>query len=259
MLAGCGSRNAADTDERAPAATPASVPDLPPGGLPTVAVTLTRRDLILAVAEAASESASGRDDAARQRLLDGQTFSFRIRMCEGAPSRGRMIFDPEERVLRISVTPDLDQNDPVARALGSDQFEAVEGFWVPYPWLLQAACPAAAATGLPEASASGEPEPAPTARPTVALAQFFGEGTARSIRRAGRPYSVTQRVEDGAQPEAVDLVLGGRLAALPGGKVINCMIDEPSLRPQCVISVRFDAVQLARASDGAVLAEWSGT
>lgn len=145
LLAACGSEPP-QRDANEAGAVPANRTEPAPAALPTVEQPLTRRDLILAAAEAASDQVTGTDDAERQQKLDGRSFSFRIRLCEGAPSRDRLTFDREDRVLRVSVTPDLSADDPVAAAVGAGKFEAVEGFWLPYPWLLQATCLAAPAT-----------------------------------------------------------------------------------------------------------------
>lgn len=256
-LPGCGTRQRGD-DANNDAAVPANVAEPSPATLPTVEQPLNRRDLILAAAEAASDLVTGTDDTERQQPLAGRSFSFRIRLCEGAPGRGRLTFDPEKRVLRVEVTPDLAGDDPVAAAVGAGEFEAVEGFWVPFPWLLRAACPPLQPGGTgQEKDAKPIEAPVPT-RPTLGLAQFFEADTDRSTRRDGRPFSVTRRLDEGRQPGPVDLVLRGRLARLRDAKVINCVATAPMLAPQCIVSVRFDSVRLENAEDGELLAEWSG-
>lgn len=253
-MVGCGGTREKERDQ--PEQTPANAAE--PAALPTADPPLTRRDLILVAMESATDLVTATDVAERQQRLDGRSFSFRIRLCEGAPSRDRLTFDREKRVLRVAVTPDLNANDPVAAALGAGEFEALEGFWVPYPWLLQAACSPVPSSGGAEKRDAAPVEASAQARPTLALAEVFLPGADRSARREGRPFSVTRRLDEGVAPGAVDLVLRGRLTRLPGAKVINCVASEAMLAPQCIVSVRFDAVRLEQAESGELLGEWSG-
>ena len=255
---------ACDTRPRAGDRSPSKLPELTnlaeaaPPELPTVEQPLTRRDLILAAIEAANDVMVGTDDAERQQGLDGRRFSFRIRLCVGTPSSGRLTFDPEGRVLRASVSADITAENPVAAALSANRFEAVEGFWVPYPWLLQASCPPAPPSPAPDTIREAAATTSDPARPTFGLAEFFSPDTDRSIRREGRPFSVTRRLEEGSAPGPIDLVLRGRLIQLPDAKVINCQPNATMLPPQCIVSVRFDVVRLEQANGGELLAAWSG-
>lgn len=263
VLSACGTQpRGGDSDEAQ--VVPVNVAEPAPAALPTVEQPLTRRDLILAATEAASDLVTGVDDAERQQALDGRSFSFRIRLCD----RDRVTFDSDQRVLRIAIKPDLDAANPVVASIGAEKFEAVEGFWVPYPWLLRAACPSAP-TGMeqegPDTPTGNEQEgsDAPAERlmpapPTLGLAQFYLPETDRSARRQGRPFSVTRRLDAGSKPGPVDLVLRGRLARLPDAKVVNCVAKTAALPPQCIISIRLDTVQLEQAEDGELLAQWSG-
>jgi hypothetical protein len=257
LLAGCGPEPP-QGDAGQGAGVPTNIAEPSPPALPTVEQPLTRRDLLLAATEAASDLVTGTDDTERQQRLNGRSFSFRIRLCEGAPSRDRLTYDRDERVLRVAVRPDISMDDPAAAVVGAGKFEAVEGFWVPYPWLLQAACPAAATQEAQQELAPPPAEAAAEERPTLGLAEFFLPDTDRSTQRGGRPFSVTRRLDQGSQPGPVDLVLRGRLKRLPDARVINCITTEPMLAPQCVISVSFDSVRLEWAENGELLAEWSG-
>ena len=252
-VAGCGGSQKEESHQSKQSAAN----DSEPAALPTVDPPLTRRDLILAAMEASTALVTAADDAERQQQLNGRSFSFRIRLCEGAPSRDRLTFDRARRVLRVAVSPDLGANDPVAVALGAGKYEAVEGFWVPYPWLLQAACPPAPSSGKAENPGAAPPIAPAQARPTLALAEFFLLDADRSARREGRPFSVTRRLDEGVTPGPVDLVLQGRLARLPGARVINCVASPAMLAPECIVSVRFDAVRLEQANTGELLGEWS--
>lgn len=254
------------------AATNLTEPPAPePPALPTVEAPLTRRDVLLATIEAASDFATGVDDRERQRALDGRPFSFRMRLCGTGGPLGQSSFDAEERVLRVEVRPTITAESPVVQPLLGERFEAVEGFWVPRPWLLQAGCPRTAPAPAPagaEAEASEEAEQSPSreqAEPpvatvpasTVGLAEFFEPSSDRSQRREGRPYTLTRKLGENVQPGPVDLVLSGRLSRLPEGKVITCTSLQPAGPPTCIVSVRVDTVRLEDPS-GALLAEWTG-
>lgn len=263
-LAAC-APDAADADLAKDADTSAEV--LAGGArpaLPAVAAPLSRRDLLLAAAEAASAYSAGASDSAGQRSLDGRLFSFAIRLCEG--DRGRLFdaaLDEDSAVLRLRVRPDLD-----VEALGSgfadrDRYEAVEGFWIPRPWLLDAACPVGdAATPAqapsPEAGATGTAGSLAPPRPTVGIAQFLDAGSARSRRRAQRAYEVTRKIVPGTVPGAVDLLIEGRVSALASGRSITCSGEGTAAPPRCIISVRVDQVVL-RQPGGEVLAKWSSS
>jgi hypothetical protein len=254
---------------------------LPP--LPIAEPPMNRSAVLLAVAKAASAVALGRDDAAEQRSLDGKRFEVRIRFgCVGpsgpASAAGpfNVRFDEEKRTLRIRATPDLSQADPRVAALGGEAVEAVEGFWMYRPWLLEAGCPAAPAA--PPASSEAKSEgPAPavataveaeeqprTAAPSTAgqrvgIAHFFTKTDSRTGRRDSRAYEATKVLPEGRQPSRAgyDLVLSGRLATVPGGKVINCRIQGPNTPPECIVSTEFDRVRIETPGTKEVVAEWS--
>jgi hypothetical protein len=234
--------------------------------LPSVAPPLTRRDVLLAVTEAASAFGSGRDDSDQQQGLDGRPFSFRIRFCEGIGSSFQRRFDAETRVLNVEVRPNLDSSAPEIREVaGETAFEQVEGFWVPRPWLLQAACPSrpvsqpADAPNADEEQADEAPilESASPAQPSaVGIAQFYAQESARTTRRKDRPYQLTRKLAEGERPGPIDLVLQGRLRRLPGGKIISCTGQALTGPPTCIVSVQVDRVLMAD-EQGQMLADWS--
>ena len=134
----------------------------PPAELPAIPrpqPPIGRSALLAAVAEAASATAAGLPMPKRIASLDGKQFEFRIRFgCRG-PSKDLQkawlgwSFDPEERVLRVRAKPTISEQDPLIAEMAADQQEAVEGFWIPRPWLLQPVCPAMAG-GLSSSMAS---------------------------------------------------------------------------------------------------------
>ena len=238
--------------------------------LPTVSQPLSRRELLLAAAEAASDYAAGVNDTERQRELDGQPFSLAIRFCTGDPDAAlfRSSFDEESRVVRLEVRPDINASSLLFQQLKERAIEAVEGFWIRKPWLLEPACPTMAPAGptteTPNAEVGGEPgtetmqeqaEGRPQWVQRVGIAEFHDQTSDRSARRGNRPYEVTKRLPEGAGMGAVDMVIQGRLRALTTGKVIVCGGGSATMPPSCIISARVDTVSL-RQTGGDVLGEW---
>lgn len=241
--------------------------------LPTVSQPLSRRELLLAAAEAASDFAAGVNDTERQRELSGQPFSLSLRFCEGDRDEAlfRSSFDQESRVVRLEVRPDINASSLLVQQLREPTIEAVEGFWIRKPWLLEPACPtrapAAPATEPPNAEAGGEAstetmqeqaEGRPQRVPRVGIAEFHDQTSDRSARRGNRPYEVTKRLPEGARVGPVDMVIQGRLRALTTGKVIVCTGGSATMPPSCIISARVDAVSL-RQTSGEVLGDWRGS
>lgn len=251
---------------------------------------MDRAAILTAVAQAASAAAAGADDSAEHRSLDGRPFEFAIRFgCRGpSPELREAMFgwtlDREEGTLRLRATPTISSDDAMVERVAGGEFEAVEGFWVPRPWLLDPSCPAAAAI-LPEpaeADAAADPadsaatgdregqevadpiddeqesESPPPALPKVGIAQFFRDTDPRTGRRGSRPYE-TVKTLDPAQPissQGFNLVISGRLRALPGGRVIACVSPGSDSPPDCMVSVRIDGVRLERPDTEELLAEW---
>jgi len=253
--------------ERSPTPAPEdSGPPTPSELLPVADPPLDRERVLIAVARAASDFAAGRDDGARQRDLAGRRFEVRLRFgCEGDAFASRQwSFDERRRVLRVRVEPELSGAGPAIAALGLEGFEAVEGFWIRRPWLLQAACPVR--REAPEAEDEGavpaeesEAEALDSAsEPRIGIAHFFSAQDSRTLRRDSRAYEATVQLAEGEQPSAAgyDLVLSGRLARLPDGRVIACSGEAALTAPRCIVSVDLDRVELARP-DGTRVAEWS--
>lgn len=279
-LAGCGGGGDSGNE--------ANVADDPVLNLPAVPLPqppLDRSALLASVAKAASAAASGQADPAAQRALDGRQFELRIRFgCRGPVPEGEQrwlgwSFDTEERRLRVEARPTITGEDPIIETLALPAFEAVEGFWIPRPWLLQPACPAAAvqlpaAATAEEGQAAEEPQAAKEAEaadgrqpapaepqvraPRVGLAEFFTEADPRSARRDGRPYQFVRTLEEGTAlgSDGYTLVLAGRLRALPGKGVILCSVRGPDVPPDCLVSADFDRVWIERPDNGEMIAEW---
>lgn len=246
--------------------------------LPIVEPPFDRARLLLAVARAASAHSIGANDLAAQRKLDGKQFEVRLRFgCEGqGPGRGDhgWSIDPDGRTLRLRAVPSLSLGDEGVASLADERIEAVEGFWLPRPWLLTAACPAKAAgpaeleaksqpaESQGDGKASGEKAPEAEAIPAVqrvGIARYFTREDSRTGRRIDRPFEAVVQLEDGEQAgrSGFNLVLGGRLRAGPAGRVIRCTGSGQDRPPDCIVSADIDRVWIERPGDKRVLAEWT--
>lgn len=245
----------------------AKVPSLPVAEPP-----LDRQGLIMAIARAASAAAVGADDKDAQRDLAGDRFEIRIRFgCQpaaaGAKAPRSWTFDEQKRVLRFRVLPDYSALPAQLEPLVGDGFEAVEGFWIDRPWILSANCPVVPAAEAAEEkddrpkeatkppAAGSEPSPGAWG---VGIVQFYSATDARTTRRSGRAYEATKTLAETESPSAngYNLVLAGRLARLPNGRVIVCAPVAPDQPPTCTVSVQFDRVWIEEPASKALLAEW---
>ena len=255
-----------------PAAPPAQAPSPAASVLSAAEPPLDREALLLAVVRAASAAAVGGQvqDDADQRRLDGKLFALRLRFgCNAAGQSGQgdrsVRLDERKRTVEISAPADLSLAGLERAGLALKGFEAAEGFWIKQPWLLQPACsasvntPVATSTLESESGSPAAPDAAtiPQPEPRVGIARFYTGTDARTHRRARRAYQYTEALSDGQSPSSsgYDLIVTGRLQALPNGKVIVCT-PQPQGAPACIISARIELVSIARADSGAVLAEW---
>jgi hypothetical protein len=255
LLAACGCQQPqSDQDEAnsaANAARPQTVPEIP---IPVPEPPLGREQLLVAAMRAASDFATGSDDLKAQQALAGKKFEFRVRFGCGEPGATQgdfsWSFDPATGALKVRAAPTLSANDAPVKAIAGDAFETVEGFWIARPWLTTSACP----------RTDANPAPAPDRAPewqTVGIAQFFAATGPRTLRRSGRAYEATKKLPHGEKPAAgFDLVLSGRLAPLPNGRVIACTPSPQGGRPSCIISVEFGKVWIERADTKEHLADW---
>jgi hypothetical protein len=255
-LAACGCQQPQSQDEdttnAANAAEQQTVPQIP---LPAPEAPLGREQLLLAAMHAASDFAAGADDRAAQSELAGKKFEFRMRFgcatADGDAEAYGSTFDPDSATLKVRAVPTLSTADAAVKAIAGEAVEAVEGFWVDRPWLLSAVCPRQAVA----ADSAAQTISVPTK--TVGIAQFFTATGPRTLRRSGRPYEATKKIQGGDEPKGgFDLVLAGRLVALPDGRVIACTSNGGGERPACVISVEFGKVWIEWADTKEHLADW---
>lgn len=221
---------------------------------------LTRVDLVrqanAAAALAAGEGAGSVDDG---RSLVGRRFVLRLPFgCEGVqPRAGRgqtsALYDAEAQTIRLSARPSDWAGLPVVQTLKDEDIEAVEGFWISRPWSFSETCPPR------RDEAAAPPSPTAPSPETLGLAQFFGAGDSRVLRRGDRAYEHVRRL-GGSDSEVLshsyELVLEGRLRAYPDGRPLRCWSESAEHRPVCLFSVQFERVAFEDQADGATLAEW---
>ena len=251
--------------------------------VPQPEAALDRAAILSAVAEAASAAAAGTPMPEGVRSLDGRQFEIRIRFgCRGpSPELGDRwlgwTYEPEKRTIRVRAMPTITREEPLLAQAGVEAFEAVEGFWIPRPWLLQPLCPATAAirSGPAQATASSlgeaqqqDPDPRPDARPAeavpgaprVGIAQFFTQQDARTGRRDMRPYQAVYSLPEGKalSSQGYNLVLSGRLRALGDRGVVQCAARNADSPPECIVSAEFLRVWMEQPDSREVIAEWGG-
>lgn len=259
MLAQCERERPEPIDAEPVAAEPG------PAASPEVVVstTLTRAALLAATSRAASAYAAG-ERAEGADALVGRQFSIRIPFgCNGpqptpaeavADGLARWSWGPGNETIQLSLTPgDWLNTALIAGAGGESDWEAVEGFWVPRPWLTTESCSTVRADPLQ--GAAGAPSPQ-----TVGLAAVSGPDDSRVGRRNGRAYTFTIR-PTGDTPLTAPVggyrvVLEGRLAAFPDGRAIRCRASNPDQRPVCIAAIRLDRVAFTDADASVLLSEW---
>jgi hypothetical protein len=246
--------------------------------LPRPSPPIDRAALLGAVARAASAAAAGADAPDEVRNLDGRQFTLAIRFgCSGPATSSerkwlRWSHDADSRTIRLYARPTISSDEPLLGRLGEQEFEAVEGFWIPRPWLLEPACPATAAIRQAEEDAAEpdseqhdkaepepEPEPAPS-WPRIGIAQYFTSADSRTGRRDSRAYEARHMLAEGeAIPSTgFNLVLSGRLRAIAGRQVIECAASNADSPPECIISAEFQRASIEKPDTGEVIAEWGG-
>ncbi|GLI98975.1 hypothetical protein Sbs19_27930 [Sphingobium sp. BS19] len=140
----------------------------------------------------------------------------------------------------------------IAEGADAPDWEAVEGFWIPRPWLASESCPNVRSDPLQTAKADAAPQ-------TVGLAAIFEAGGSRIGRRNGRAYTFTVRPEGDVplKPPAQGyrLVLEGRIASYPNNRAIRCRAAGPDQRPVCVVAAKLDRVAF-ETPEGKMLSEW---
>lgn len=212
---------------------------------------VSRGELLRAVAAAAEATATGSGYPKAALDLAGRRFALKLPFgCAGPRSDASVgyVYDEARQTLKLTARPEQWGEQDWARSLvGSDQTEAIEGFWVRRPWLASETCP----MDQPAMLLSPFPE-------TVGLAQVFDKGGSRLLQRGARPYEVTRKVEDISLLEKGGFRIGleGRLVGDATGRPIACLATGPDSPPLCLVRVALDRVSLESA-DGQALGEWT--
>lgn len=265
-VAGC-RQEPDDVDPNGVGNAVANLPSVPPP--PPL---LDRAGLLAAVARAASAASAGTAVPADLRALDGRQFEVRIRFgCRG-PSTAATTnwltwsYDSDSRTIEVEARPTISEDAPVVARIGGETFEAVEGFWIPRPWLLQPVCPATVAVKAAEqepppteaeSDAVAPAEPVPVGQ-RVGIAQFFTDTDSRTGRRDNRPYQARHTLDEGEaiSSQGYNLVLSGRLRAFPGRGVIECSATNADTAPDCIVGAEFQRVWIEQPETRAVIADW---
>jgi len=265
----CG-RDQSQENEAANTANAGEQQVVPQLAIPAPQPPLGREQLLVAAMRAASDFATGVDDRSKQDELANRKFEFRMRFGCGGPEPAKSeepfgwSLDKTSGALKVRATPTLSTKNAPVKAIAGEAFEAVEGVWVQRPWLLEATCPRVdtpdkgpAAADMTPKEAPATPEKPEARSPNVGIAQFFTAAGPRTMRRSGRAYEATKRLEAGQDPkDGFDLVLSGRLAPLPDGRVIACTRSPAGERPVCIVSVEFGKVWIERADTHEQIAQW---
>ena len=232
----------------------------PPNAAPAA---LNRAGLLAAISRAASAYAAGERMEGADPLV-GRPFALRAPFgCNGpeptaADSAGdglaRWSWGPENRTIQLSLAPgDWLNTALVSGAAAGSNWEAVEGFWIPRPWLGAEDCSTVRADPLQ--SGNGAPSPQ-----TVGLAAVFTADDSRVGRRNGRAYAFTIRPTGDtpliAPVGGYRVILEGRLASFPDGRAIRCRASSPDQRPVCIAAIRLDRVAFTSADSSVLLSEW---
>lgn len=259
VLTGCDRRSPGPSANIADEVPPPPLPKKLPAPVPALA----RGDLVTAAGRAASAYAEGKPPEGTDPLV-GRTFVVRIAFgCsgpapgpvpDGAPS-GLASWSPgpDGKTIELRMTPgEWAGSALIAGGTDAPAWEAVEGFWIPRPWLTSESCPVVKGDPLQTGEVSAAPQ-------TLGLAAIFEEGGSRIGRRNGRAYAFTVRAADDAplRPprQGYRLVLEGRIASFPNGRAIRCRAAGPDQRPVCVVAAKLDRVAFEDAQ-GTMLSEW---
>ena len=222
--------------------------------LPMPDPPLGREQLLALASRAASAYAAGMGQAPADTELAGRQFEMKIPFgCYGpsAEDDGAALgwsYESGTAALRLRAKPDVSAESPIVQAIGGEEVEAIEGFWIPRPWTASETCPPPRA---------GEPTAVPSP-PSIGLARFFTESDSRIGRRDLRSYETVKRISAESLPREGGFImaLSGRLVALPSGQTVKCHSQHPNARPACLISVEIERVDFQNAETGETIATW---
>jgi hypothetical protein len=235
-------------------------PPRAPTPIPLPPPPLSRSDLIAAAAQAASAYAKGDAYPSQNKAMVGRRFQLAIPFGCAGPSAtpstapARWNFDLKAKTITLTAEPQIWTQTPWVQAvIGKGDYELVQGFWIPRPWVSTESCPVARSP-LP-----GEPPPAPV-EPSVGLVRVVSADASRIGERGEQPYQVVRKASDeqlATTAHEYRLVLGGRVAVLGSGDPVRCFAAGIDQRPICLIGAEIDRVAFEDPASGEVLAEWT--
>ncbi|RZJ03554.1 MAG: hypothetical protein EON89_11255 [Brevundimonas sp.] len=254
ILAACGPEKAAPGKPDRDAAEHHPAPILPDSPAPT----LTRSNLLQAMDVAAAAYAAGQE--VRGSSLVGRRFAVRqsfgcsgptrtpgeANVPDGLPDWSR---DERRQAEKLTLAP-VDWTGASFMDAGSDDWEAVEGFWLTRPWMRADGCPRSETAPPNTDHAGSSPQ-------TAGLAAVFEEDGSRLGRRNGRAYQFTLRDHGDQAASSYRLVLEGRMTSFANGQAIRCHAAGIDQRPVCIGAVKLDRVAFEDAG-GKTLSEWVG-
>lgn len=240
-----------------PSPEPETIEPVQAPTIPLPPPPLTRADLLRLVQEAAAAYAAGKPAPDGHASLAGRRFKVRIpfgcfgpRPAESEAAAGWEYAD-EGRSIRLSARPEDWAGTAFVAQLGGGPYEAVEGLWIPRPWMDVDGCPPLRVDPL-----SGAPAASPQ---TVGLAAFFPGDSSRVDQRGDRPWQATLRAPEGetlTRPAGFHLIVEGRLEVFADGAPVRCNSAGPDQRPVCLIRVQRDRVAFAPMDSDTVIQEW---
>jgi hypothetical protein len=215
---------------------------------------LDRAAFLAAAAEAASSFSTGRPQPGSTSIVGRQ---FRVRIpfgCYGPSPTGQedqtyWRSDPRHRSITVGARPQVWTASPLRVAIDPlGTAEAIEGFWIPRPWITTDDCPRFA---RPSGDGRGPPSD-----PTVGLVALYGKEAPRTQRRDGRPYEMTKSAPESGTSGPYVLVLSGRVRGFADGAAFRCTLASPDQPPACLAAVEFSRVAIENQASGELLAEW---
>jgi hypothetical protein len=264
LLAGCNQKNPDPAPTNVQTETPTTPAELDAPVAPAPPSALTRGDLVSAAGQAASAYVEGQTLPEADPLV-GRSFAVRVPFGCNGPSLpdaakderdglAAWTWSSDRKTIQLSMTPgDWTGSALLAETDAAGKWEAVEGFWIPRPWLASESCPAVQAD-------PSQTEALPASPQTVGLAAVFEAGSSRIGRRDGRAYEFTIRAK-GNEPlsppdKGYRMLLEGRVASFPNGRAIECRAPGPEQRPVCIVAIQLNQVSYEDAS-GRTLSQWS--
>lgn len=243
--------------EAEPAPEPEVVEPVQAPAIPLPPPPLIRADLLQVAADAAAAYAAGEPAPEGHAGLAGRRFRVRIPFgCFGPRPAGSEAsagweYADDGRAVRLSARPEAWADTAFVAQLGGGPYEAVEGLWIPRPWMNGDGCPPLRVDPL-----GGAPAASPQ---TVGLAAFFQADSSRVDQRGDRPWQATLRAPEGetlARPAGFHLIVEGRLEPFADGAPVRCNSAGPDQRPVCLIRIQRDRVAFAPIGSDEIIREW---